>query len=378
LRYKLNHSTYFYVRLILQLFRASNLELLLCHPVLLYFDSCYGFVTFRRLRKRIRPLFRISPFLKNMPIKPQENGPRITHAVAAADAGSRLDQFLNRKHPEISVRRWRGVLERVRVDGRPAAKGLKLAAGSRVTLPATLPDELKPGPPLADDSVSLEIIHEDQELVALFKPAGIHCHPQHRDETGTIINALVRRYPEMAGFGFDPLQPGLLNRLDHDTSGVLLAARTEMAWNRIRNWFAGGRVHKVYLGIIHGRIRSPRIVELPLIHQPGDPRRMTTAIPAGYSGRVLPAKSIIEPLKTRRHDSQLVRLTMRTGVMHQLRVHLAATGHPLVGDRLYGRPETAAIDRFLGRLFLHAHMIRLPDGRTFTAAPDWDWGSEKG
>ncbi|MBN2231982.1 MAG: RluA family pseudouridine synthase [Deltaproteobacteria bacterium] len=313
-----------------------------------------------------------------MTTKSQENGPRLTHAVAAADAGSRLDQFLNRKHPEISVRRWRGVLERVRVDDRPASKGMKLTAGSRVTLPARLPTELLPGPAAADDSVSLEIIHEDRELVALFKPAGVHCHPQHRDETGTIANALVRRYPEMARFGFDPLQPGLLNRLDHETSGVLLAARSEATWNQARNWFAGGRVHKVYLGIVHGHVRSRRMVELPLIHQPGDPRRMTTTIPAGYDGRVLPAKTVIEPLKTRRHDSQLVRLTMRTGVMHQLRVHLACAGHPLVGDRLYGRPETAVIDRLLGRLFLHSHMIRLPDGRTFTAEPDWDWGGERG
>ncbi|MBW1646209.1 MAG: RluA family pseudouridine synthase [Deltaproteobacteria bacterium] len=289
----------------------------------------------------------------------------------------RLDIFLHRQFPAVSRRRWQATMASgsILVNDRPGCKGTLVAAGDRVCLPARLPAALAPGPPAADPAVTVTVIHEDEELVVVAKPAGQHTHPLDKNETGTLANGLLARWPALAGIGFSPLQPGLLNRLDRDTSGLVLAARTLAAWEKYRRLLAAGQVVKIYLGVVHGRLPAPLTVDRPLIHAPGRPSMMTTDIPKNFTGRRLPALTLIEPLETAA-DTTSVRLTMRTGVTHQLRVHCAASGHPLVGDRLYGRPETAAADRRAGRLLLHAWRLRLPDGREFTCPPPWSPGNE--
>ncbi|MBN2332134.1 MAG: RluA family pseudouridine synthase [Deltaproteobacteria bacterium] len=292
--------------------------------------------------------------------------------LGGPDGPVRLDHFLHRCFPEISIQQWKKVLANglVRVNGSQARKGTILTIADSVTLPERLPAALLPGPPLPDPSAQPTIIFADDELLILDKPAGIHTHPLSRSERGTLANWLMSYDPSLAGIGFSPLQPGLVNRLDRDTSGLILVARSGASWEKYRRLFAGKLVTKIYLGIVHGILASPTTVDLPLIHHPGRQEMMTADIPATFNGRQFPAATTIEPL-VRTEKTTTVRLTMTTGVTHQLRVHAAAIGHPLVGDLLYGSPETAEPDRKTGRLLLHAHQLLLPDDRTFTAPIEW-------
>ena len=288
---------------------------------------------------------------------------------------TRLDHFLHQQFPDLSIQRWKRAIEttEVMVDGRPGRKGTMLTEASCVCLPSWLPTSLTSRAPVPDPTVPVEVVFEDDELLVLNKPAGIHTHPLSPDETGTLANGLMAAYPGLEGIGFSPLQPGLLNRLDRDTSGLVLAAKTRESWNKYRQWFTQKEITKIYLGIIHGILDEPLTVELPLIHHPRHHDKMTTHIPAIYRGRRLPAVTIIEPLDHSTSTTR-VRLTMKTGVMHQLRVHCAAAGHPLVGDLVYGNPETRDIDEQIGRLRLHAFRLQCPDGRQFTAPLNWeDW-----
>jgi len=256
------------------------------------------------------------------------------------------------------------------VDHRPGRKGNILLNSSRISLPPWLPASLAPGPPRADPTIKPVIIFEDDELLVIDKPAGIHTHPLNGNELGTLANGLIATYPTLNGIGFSPLQPGLLNRLDRDTSGLVLVAKTQQSWNKYRQLFRTRQITKIYRGIVHGIFTTPLTIDTPLIHLPQHQERMSTIIPMNFSGRRFPAATIIEPLSHFSATTE-VQLTMKTGVMHQLRVHTAAAGHPLVGDLLYGDPENKSIDKQTGRLLLHAFQLRFPDGRQFTAHIDW-------
>ena len=305
--------------------------------------------------------------------------------VSEKQAGARLDHFLHGLYPEISLNRWRKALAegRVRVDGRKAAKGLILKTGQIVVLPAGLLDELLPaGPP--PEAGPLEILYCDDDLIAVNKPAGCHTHPLRADETGTLVNRLLHHFPEISGVGgFGPLQPGILHRLDYATSGLVLAARNQSAWEKIRAGFVNRRIVKEYLALVRGRLKTGRTVDAGLTHDRADPRRMVLSPPAAPCRGHYPARTEVFPLEYRpENDITLVRLVMRTGVMHQLRAHMAAIGHPLAGDWLYGDCDVAVsmpVDPdgrrqkpALPRIHLCCHRLILPDGlRLSSPAPAW-------
>ena len=285
----------------------------------------------------------------------------------------RLDHFLHRQFPEISIRKWKQAIgsSAVTVNQHRGQKGTLLANAVTVSLPSRLPASLAAGPPAADLTIQLAVIFEDEDLLVINKPAGIHTHPLSTKETGTVANGLIAAYPALKGIGFSPLQPGLLNRLDRDTSGLVLVAKSKKSWEAYRQWFIQKKVSKIYLGIVHGILNEPLTIELPLIHHPRRHDKMTVHIPNNHRGRQLPATTFIESLS---HSSTTtrVRLTMKTGVMHQLRVHAAAAGHPLVGDLVYGRPVDKNIAEQSGSLRLHAYQLQFPNGRQFTAPLDWE------
>ncbi len=285
----------------------------------------------------------------------------------------RLDHFLHRQFPDISIQKWKQAIGTsiVMVDHRPGQKGSILSNSTRVNLPAWLPASLTPGPPRADPTIKPVIIFEDDELLLIDKPAGIHTHPLNKNELGTLANGLIAHFPTLEGIGFSPLQPGLLNRLDHDTSGLVLVAKTKKSWRKYRQLFIARQLTKIYLGIVHGIIAEPLTIDTPLIHDPRHRGKMAVHIPDNFHGRRLPATTFIEPL-SQSSTTTRVRLTMKTGVMHQLRVHSAAAGYSLVGDLVYGNPENKIIDEQTGRLLLHAFQLQFPDGRQFTAPLEWD------
>ena len=268
----------------------------------------------------------------------------------------RLDTFLRGALPAMSRRLVRRLIAEgaVCVNGRLAAKGVRVAPGDRVTLP-DLPATITPEPGLA-----LAVLHEDDALVALDKPGGIPGHALDPRQRGTAAAFLLARYPEMADVG-DPLAPGLVHRLDSGTSGLLVAARARAAHRALRAALRARAVEKRYLAWVAGDASAldGARVALPLAHDPRDRRRM---VPAAAGMRAWPAETSVMVVSTGCARS-LVEATIRTGVTHQVRVHLAARGHPVLGDVLYGGAP-AGLPR--GRHALHAAGLTLPhptDGR---------------
>ncbi|MEN9798221.1 MAG: hypothetical protein RL653_1917 [Pseudomonadota bacterium] len=238
--------------------------------------------------------------------------------------------------------------DRVRLDGRLVKKGLAARAGQvlRVTLP-----EAQPRAAVADDSFALDILSEDDVLVFADKPAHRPSHPLQPGETGTVANALVARYPEMADASEDPREGGLCHRLDVETSGVILGARTRTAWTALRQAFGTrGGVDKRYWALVSGPIADEGEIDLPLRHHPRHPDRVE-ADPSGGPG----ARDAVSEFKVlaRAGELSLVEVKILTGVLHQVRAHLASVGAPLVGDALYGGRSWPGLDRF----FLHARSL---------------------
>ncbi len=186
------------------------------------------------------------------------------------------------------------------------------------------------------------------------KPAGIAVHPLDFDETGTLANAMLGRNPELREVGEGGLRPGVVHRLDIETSGVLCFALREAAWRRAREAFEARRAEKTYQARIHGLLRDEREVELRLENRG---RRVRVVARGGRR-----SVTLIRPLASAQQES-LVEVRPVTGLRHQIRVTLAWLGHPVVGDRLYGS------DRSLGRHLLHATRLRIGDAEANSAVP---------
>lgn len=268
--------------------------------------------------------------------------------VDAAKAGQRVDLFIG-EALGLSRAKLKRLFEAgaVKVNGRPAKKGLVVTAGQRVTVTV---EEEAARDAVPDEALPLKVLYEDAALVFVDKPAGRPSHPLRPGETGTVANALVARYPECAQASEDPREGGLCHRLDIETSGVLLAARTREAWRRMRSAFGGREVDKRYLALVTGPLAEEGEIELPLRHHPRHPDRVEPALPGEEGAR--PAHSLFKVL-ARTGDYSLVEVRILTGVLHQVRAHLAGVGAPLVGDALYGGREEPGLSRF----FLHAQAL---------------------
>ncbi len=270
-----------------------------------------------------------------------------TLTVDAAKAGQRVDLFVG-EALGLSRAKLKRLFEEgaVKVNGRPAKKGLLVAAGQRITV--AWEEETREAVPDAD--FPLVVLYEDASLVAVDKPAGRPSHPLRPGETGTVANALVARYPECAQASEDSREGGLCHRLDIETSGVLLAARTREAWHALRSAFGGRDVDKRYLALVTGPLAEEGEIELPLRHHPRHPDRVEPALPGAEGARE--AHSLFRVLG-RAGEYSLVEVRILTGVLHQVRAHLAGVGAPLVGDTLYGGREEPGLSRF----FLHARSL---------------------
>jgi 23S rRNA pseudouridine1911/1915/1917 synthase len=268
--------------------------------------------------------------------------------VVASGPSERLDHWVRRALPGLSRRLAHALIDdgSVRLDGRRAAKGALVHAGMRVTLPTSV--ALTP-----NAALPLAVLYEDPWLVAVDKPGGLPSHPLDPREHATVANALLARFPETAA-----VAGGLTHRLDTGTSGVLLAARSPEAWATVRAAFRARTVGKRYLALVAGTAPTEITVDLPLSHDPADRRRMIVGRPTLRSWA---AVTTIHRLTTD-GETSLVAVTMRTGVTHQIRVHLAHVGHPVLGDALYGGPSVPLAP---GRHALHAAELALPglDGR---------------
>jgi 23S rRNA pseudouridine1911/1915/1917 synthase len=271
-----------------------------------------------------------------------------TLRVPAADAGMRLDAFLAHHVPHCSRRTAQRVIAagEVRVNGRRVRKAHTVAADDAVSVP----EELYEAPHLqANPQLAVPILYEDASLVAIDKPAGMPSHALRADETETVANFLLARYPELAHVGTDR-EPGIVHRLDTDTSGVLLAARTTPAYRALRRQFSTHRVRKEYVAVTHGDVAASGEVRAPIAHDRHNRRKMRVCRAAGSSAGARPAVTRYAPLD-RLGGYTVLAVEIPTGVMHQIRAHLASIGHPIVGDRLYG---AVARDGDPPRHLLHA------------------------
>ncbi|MBL8915060.1 MAG: RluA family pseudouridine synthase [Archangium sp.] len=262
------------------------------------------------------------------------------------EAAGRVDVIVGDKS-SLSRAKVKALFEdgAVKVNGRRVKKGVSVAAGD--TIEVEIPSAVASGElgAVADSSVVLKVLHEDASLVFVEKPAGLNSQPLAPGEKGTVANGLIARFPEMAAVADDPREAGLCHRLDKETSGVILAARTREAWQAMRAAFSeGGQVEKHYLALVNGPLADEGEIDVPLAHA-GD-----HVVPSETEGR--PAFSIFKVLK--RHGVwSLVDVQLVTGVLHQVRAHLAAIGAPIAGDVLYGGKALPGLERF----FLHASSL---------------------
>jgi len=250
--------------------------------------------------------------------------------VSSTEAGLRLDRFLA-IHAEVGRRRARELCEagRVTMNGRKARPADSVAAGAEVEL-----DELDERA-LPDASTPLDVRLETKSVVVAHKPSGQPCAPLRPGELGTLANALLARYPEVAGIGRQPREPGLVHRLDTETSGLVVACRTAEAFRRLGDALRAGKLEKRYLAI-SADTELPEEGSIDSALAP-DPRRrgrvrVVGSGEKGYARESLTHYRVVE----RRGSLVLVELRMSRGFRHQIRAHLAALGAPLVGDELYG------------------------------------------
>ncbi len=259
--------------------------------------------------------------------------------------------FLARHFPECSRRTVQRAIHAgaVRINGRRARKGDFVDSNDVVEIGDQLlaPPALQPNPDLV-----LDILYEDALLIAVDKPPGMPSYALRADETDTVANFLLARHPAMAQAGRIDREAGIVHRLDTDTSGILLAARTPDAYASLRRQFTAGQVLKEYVALVEGQVEAPGVVRTALTHQ-GHKRRVMRPATRRRDRRGRVAVTEFEPIERFRRGT-LLRVRIRTGVRHQIRAHLASLGHPVVGDRLYG---SAARDS--ARHLLHAVRLRI-------------------
>jgi 23S rRNA pseudouridine1911/1915/1917 synthase len=233
----------------------------------------------------------------------------------------------------------------VRVDGVVATSGkVRLKAGQHVEVTAI--DLPVPAVPEPDPSVPVTVVYEDAEVIVIDKAPGLVVHPAPGNADGTLVNGLLARFPELAGIG-ETHRPGIVHRLDAGTSGLLAVARTPAAHAALVGALAKRQVTREYLALVWGRLANAAgMIDAPIGRDPRDPMRMGVVV----DGRPARTRYEVEQEYTDPAVS-LVRCWLETGRTHQIRVHLAAIGHPVVGDTLYG--STREVLR-APRPFLHA------------------------
>ncbi len=253
----------------------------------------------------------------------------------------RLDRTISELYPDLSRSFVQKLIETgaVRLDGKPARAATKVGPGDVVSIEIPPPQPTR----LVPEYIPLNVIYEDKDVVVLDKPPGLVVHPAPGHPTGTLVHALLARYPDIR-IGVT-IRPGIVHRLDKDTSGLMVIARTDQALNSLIQQMKERAVAKEYLILVHGRIGVQKgVIEAPIGRHPTQ-RKLMAVVPQGR-----PARTNFEVVLDL-NGYTLVRARLETGRTHQIRVHFAHIGHPVAGDRVYGPRK---VDLPLDRQFLHA------------------------
>ena len=286
-------------------------------------------------------------------LKPKSNSTAQKYHLVVSSAGARLDRFVADKCPELTRTHAQKLIADgfITVNGREARSSLRLDSGDQVDIivPMALPS------PLTPEAIPLSIVYEDEDLLVVDKPPGLTVHPAPGHPDHTLINAILSHVPHLARMG-DSLRPGIVHRLDKDTSGLMIVAKNQVAQMNLIEQFRARSVVKAYLVLVKGHLTPEKgIIDAAIGRDARNRKRMAVV----REGR--PARTQYQVIKYI-NDYTLLEILPETGRTHQIRVHLAAIGYPVVGDAVYGVKSP-----FLSRQFLHACRLgfKLPSSEEY-------------
>jgi 23S rRNA pseudouridine1911/1915/1917 synthase len=285
--------------------------------------------------------------------------------IGPDQAGERLDRYLAGAMPGLSRSQAQRLIDEghVQVAGRQAKANLALKDGDHISveLPEPIPTSAEP------EDIPVPVLYEDADLLVVNKPAGMVVHPAAGHSSGTLVNALLHHVDDLSGIGGE-LRPGIVHRLDKGTSGVMVVAKRDAAHEALARQFADREVEKEYVALVWGVVQAGRRIDLPIGRDPNDRQKM--------SARSRRARSAVTRITRAQHMKgvTLCQVAIATGRTHQIRVHLNAIGHPIVGDATYGGvkarvPQDLRPVLRLERPFLHAARLAFThptDGRTMS------------
>ncbi len=271
----------------------------------------------------------------------------------------RLDAFLVNYFPKTSRSFWKKNLQKlVQLNHQQLKKGGFLKGGEILSFLTEWNESLQ-----ADPKLKIKIILEDSNFLVVEKPPGIAVHPLSADEKGTLIQGVLAQFPEIASIGNSPLEGGLAHRLDNETSGLLLIARTQKAYQFFREEFKKRKVEKEYWALVVGKVDEKKLpltgkIDLPIIHHPKNKKKMRV-VEKQFSNIKKQVAITLFSVEKSFQNFTLLKVRILTGVRHQIRTHLAYIGFPIVGDELYGG-EKVSFKNF-DRIFLHAAKLKFKD-----------------
>jgi 23S rRNA pseudouridine1911/1915/1917 synthase len=284
--------------------------------------------------------------------------------VAQSDSGTRLDRFITAHSPELSRARVQELIESglVQVNGQPSKPSKKIKGGERITV------QPEPRAPLKAEAeyIPLDVLYEDDDLTIINKPSGMTVHAGAGNSRGTLVNALLGRGQSLSQSA-DLLRPGIVHRLDKDTSGAILIAKNDFAHAKLSEAFRTRAIQKTYLALVQGKFTTKQgRVELAIARDPKRRMRMSVR-DAGKFSNARAARTdwtVLEEFG----PASLLEVQLHTGRTHQIRVHLSALKHPVVGDTLYGAASQLIVGKIklpaLDRQFLHAARLSFVHPRT--------------
>jgi len=284
--------------------------------------------------------------------------------------GLRLDRFLVSVLPGQSRSQIQRLIKdgHVQVAGRPAKANQPVKTGQLVAVALPEPEDATP----AAEALPLPIVYQDGDLIVVDKPAGMVVHPAAGHASGTLVNALLHHVTDLSGIGGEK-RPGIVHRLDRGTSGLMVVAKHDRAHEELARQFRDREVEKEYIALVWGEVQAGRRIDAPIGRDPGDRKKM--------SARARRSREAVTRITGAEHLGRaltLARVAIHTGRTHQIRVHLSAIGHPIVGDPLYGGvhrhvPGDLRAVRHLDRPFLHAGRLAFKhpaDGRRMEFTSD--------
>ena len=321
------------------------------------------FQCFYSSRQRFCKRVEIAYYNHGVP-SPELETNRTEFTTSTDDAGQRLDRVVALHLTDLSRTRVQELIEAglVLVDNRAAKASHRVRSGERITV------EIQPHPPIRAEAeaIPLDILYEDDDVIAVNKPAGMTVHAGAGNHRGTLVNALLGRGQSLATGG-DALRPGIVHRLDKETSGIILVAKNDSAHAKLGEAFRRREVKKTYIALVHGVLQEEHgRINFAIGRDPKRRVRMTARRTATLA-KARDARTDWRVL-ARIDATTLVEVQLHTGRTHQIRVHFSALRHPVVGDELYGAPAQLRIGKImlplLGRNFLHAARLGFTQPRT--------------